>query len=156
MPLAPQEVILLMELITHLQNNAVQFENRKAFTYLRSDSKLDYSFAELITGVKKFSYFLQANNQLQDRVLLMMSTSYEFMVAMLACFWSGQIAVPLSMPKLSDKKSSILSYIRGISQDAETKYLVTTKADYSLFSEYLCCQALDFFYSFRPSISHKY
>ncbi|NCQ43175.1 MAG: AMP-binding protein, partial [Cyanobacteria bacterium] len=125
-----------MDLIELFQGNVKKFAGKIAFTYLQNESKSEYSFSEIFEKVKKISDYLQSNTSVQDRILLMMSPSPQFMITLLACFWSCRIAVPMYLPKPSDKKENFLDYMHSISEDAETKYLLTTKTDYDFISEY--------------------
>jgi acyl-CoA synthetase (AMP-forming)/AMP-acid ligase II len=86
--------------------------------------ELPYAFDELDRQARALAVRLLQEGQPGDRVVILMAPGPLFVVAFLACLYSGLIAVPAFLPDVMNAERSI-PRLRAIAQDAEAVCILT-------------------------------
>lgn len=111
----------MKNIIQKLQEHCLERENGIAFSQIVnisvegnniSNDLIEISYKELLRKVKCTAYLLSKKYKRGDRVMLVFPSGIDFVVAILACFYSGIIAVPCHKPnpnRTGDKVEAIIS-----------------------------------------------
>lgn len=86
--------------------------------------ELPYSYGELDRQARALAVRLAEEGRPGDRVVILMAPGPSFVVAFVACLYSGLIAVPAFLPDVMNAERSV-PRLRAIAQDAEAVCIVT-------------------------------
>ena len=86
--------------------------------------ELPVSFDDLDRQARALAVRLQQQGSPGDRVVILMAPGPEFVVAFVACLYSGLIAVPAFLPDVMNAQRSV-PRLRAIAQDAEAVCILT-------------------------------
>lgn len=97
-----------------------------AFRFLLDgeQDELPYTFGELDRQARALAVRLMQEGQPGDRVVILMAPGPLFVVAFVACLYSGLIAVPAFLPDILNAERSV-PRLRAIAQDAEAVCILT-------------------------------
>lgn len=110
----------MKNIIQKLQEHCLEKENGIAFSQIVdikvegnniSNDLINISYKELLYKVKCTAYLLSKQYKKGDRVMLVFPSGIDFVVAILACFYAGIIAVPCHKPnpnRTGDKVDAII------------------------------------------------
>ncbi|MGD8122883.1 aminotransferase class I/II-fold pyridoxal phosphate-dependent enzyme [Vibrio sp. TRT 2004] len=115
-------------ILDSLDHWAAETPNNIAFTFLasRKSEPISISYKILRQKALEQAQYLSSRNVFNRRVLLQFEPGLEFVVALLACFYSGSIAVPLQLP--TNRKT--IGKINHVSEDADIDLIFSTRKVY--------------------------
>ncbi len=98
-----------------------------AYTFVCNNSLANksISYAELDYRARLLAEIFYTKNLVQERIILLYPAGLEFIVAYLACLYSGGIAIPLNCSD-RDSPEKFLALTKTIIQQANAKMIVTT------------------------------
>jgi 7-keto-8-aminopelargonate synthetase-like enzyme/acyl-CoA synthetase (AMP-forming)/AMP-acid ligase II/acyl carrier protein len=111
----------LVELLRH----RARFQAKDtAFTILvdGENDKFDLTYEELDRQARAIAAWLQSQNLVGQRALLLYPPGAEFITAFFGCLYSGVVAVPVYPPR----RNRSLSRIQTVADDADAKVALTT------------------------------
>lgn len=113
-------------IVDYLNYNSEQYTKKNAIIMLndKGEGSECLSYAELHQRVLTLAGYLQKKANKKERALLLYRTGIEFIIAFMACEFSGIVAVPMS---LYSKKSQHFNRIEHIIQDSSTNLILTTE-----------------------------
>ena len=97
-----------------------------AFTYLvdGENEQIHLTYAELDRQARAIGAWLEAQDLVGERALLLYPPGLEFIAAFFGCLYGGVIAVPVYPPR----RNRSLGRIQAIAEDADAKVALTTDA----------------------------
>jgi thioester reductase-like protein len=122
-------VLSEMTLINLLGQKAALQANKTAFSFLADGEEVTHriTYQELDHAAKLVAANLSSSFGVQDRVLLVLNPSIEYIKALFGCFYAGMIALPIYPPDPNSLAQS-LSVIENIVKDAQPKIVLTLSA----------------------------
>ena len=113
----------LVELLRH---RARCQSDHIAFTYLvdGENEQVHLTYSELDRQARAIGAWLEAQDLVGERALLLYPPGLEFIAAFFGCLYGGVIAVPVYPPR----RNRSLGRIQAIADDAEAKVALTTEA----------------------------
>src|SRR5690349_9597730 len=98
-----------------------------AYTFICNNNSANenISFSELDYRARLLAKIFYTKNLIQERIILLYPAGLEFIVAYLACLYSGAIAIPLHYSTL-DSPEKLLALTQTIVDQANVKLIVTT------------------------------
>ncbi|HXH55137.1 MAG TPA: AMP-binding protein [Gammaproteobacteria bacterium] len=111
------------KVIEHVKNqpNATAY----TFVYNNKQGSKSISYAELDYKARLLAEIFHKKNLMQERLILLYPTGIEFIVAYLACLYSGAIAIPLNCSN-NDSPNKYIPLIVSIVKNANVRAIVTT------------------------------
>lgn len=118
----------MLNIIEKLQQKALLSPNQLAYLFLEDGENKAGSlqFAELDHQARKIAVFLQKQNLLGQRVLLLYPTGLDFIVSFIGCLYAGVIAVPVPCPQLGEFEKSA-NWLNNVVNDADIAGILTVK-----------------------------
>lgn len=106
-------------LIEHTEKDS----SKVAFTFLEDgeDKEVNLTYEELNSTNKRIAAYLQSQNLIGKRILIMYPFGLEYIKVFLGCLYAGCIPVPVYPPSLSRN----LLRLKSIMKDAETSIILT-------------------------------
>ncbi|MBP3325582.1 MAG: AMP-binding protein [Coprococcus sp.] len=130
----------MKNIIQKLQEHCLENENGIAFSQIVdikveenniSNDLINLSYKELLYKVECTAYLLSKQYKKGDRVMLVFPSGIDFVVAILACFYAGIIAVPCHKPnpnRTGDKVDAIIGNCHPVAiLTSESYYKVLSK-----------------------------
>lgn len=125
----PQHVQSIVEVLHY---RAAAHGEKVAFRMLdeRGREKESITFAQLLSRSLSMAQMLARTCQPQDRVLLVLPTSSQFLYSLFGCMLARLVAVPLAIPKLVRAESAFAAVVA----DCAPRHILCTTAVQSLLS----------------------
>jgi 8-amino-7-oxononanoate synthase len=116
----PSNLVELLRHRAHCQSDDI------AFTYLvdGENEQLHLTYRELDRQARAIGAWLEAQDLVGERALLLYPPGLEFIAAFFGCLYGGVIAVPVYPPR----RNRSLERIQAIADDADAKVALTTDA----------------------------
>lgn len=120
--------------LQHVKNQP----NAIAYTFVCNDRRVNetISYAELDRKARLLAEVFYQKKFTQERIILLYPAGLEFIVAYLACLYSGSVAIPVNCPN-HNYPEKYLSLTMAISDNASAKAIVTTDAGADILREEL-------------------
>ncbi|MFD2168455.1 amino acid adenylation domain-containing protein [Tumebacillus lipolyticus] len=108
-----------------LRQRAAEQGDQIAYLFIREDgTETKVSYRELDQKARQVAAFLQAQDAVGERALLLYPPGIEYITAFFACLYAGVIAVPAYPPRANGN----LGRLQAVVQDADAKLALTTSA----------------------------
>lgn len=134
---------MFVDLVDMVRSRADSQGDETVFRFLLDGEadELPFSYGELDRQARALAVRLQQEGRPGDRVVILMAPGAEFVVAFVACMYSGLIAVPAFLPDVMNAERSV-PRLRAIAQDAEAVCILTDEL-FATFREQLWSVAPD-------------
>ena len=122
------------EIIAILVDRAQKTPNKTAYVYLQNGSEaLELNYATLLDRVRKVAKEIMLHSQSGERVVLLYPSGLDFLIAFLACLYSGVVAIPVYPPR----NVRHWGRIRKVLNDADSSCLLTTETSLVKLNDWL-------------------
>jgi acyl-CoA synthetase (AMP-forming)/AMP-acid ligase II/acyl carrier protein len=113
-----------LDIVSIVRMRAMQQPDQRAFSFLVDGEGVEIhrTYQEIDSEARRIAAWLQAQNAIGERVLLMYPSGLEFVIAFLGCLYAGAIAVPLYPPRANRS----LDRFQAVVVDADAAIVLTT------------------------------
>jgi amino acid adenylation domain-containing protein len=112
--------------VTHLRQLAAERADETWLTVVDAAGERSYTYGAFEQRVRALAALLQRACAAGERALVMMDNDEHYAASMLACFYSGVIAVPV--PPLESFRAQHVERVMGIVRDAQARCVLTSSA----------------------------
>lgn len=135
--MAPEKYLLNKKSIIESLMNAVEKNESQVIIRTESGKAIQFSYPQILNRSLAFAYHLKMRGiKLHDRVLIVLSTSPEFIFSFYGVLLAGGIPVPVAPPSygLRDLTYYLLR-LKAIIQNSDAGFVAAYKSDYNAFSD---------------------
>jgi acyl-CoA synthetase (AMP-forming)/AMP-acid ligase II len=122
----------LVSMVDILQGHAKNFSEHTAIRFITQKGWESLTYSELNRKVIAVAEQLQQRVDVDSRAVIILPTGLNYIVALLACFYAGIIAVPIYPPRKNQHANRVYTVI----EDSEASLVITHQPLVDQFSNY--------------------